>query len=81
MCRIRTGSLAGQHYKELNKIAKLKQSEDHSKTIDVNRLAIEYDREIFHQCVHEGEQQAKYFTLALLLVVFVWVICSPIFSS
>jgi hypothetical protein len=79
--RIRTGSISSQHYNEFINVVKYKQREFHSKTLEENRLAIEYDREILCQCILEGEQQAKCFTLALLIVVFVWVICSSIFSS
>jgi hypothetical protein len=79
--RIRTGSIANQHCNELIKIANLKQCEIHSQTLEGNRPAVEFDRQIYRQCVLEGEQQAKCFTLALLVVVFAQVTCSAIFSS
>lgn len=69
--RIKTGSISSQLCDELMKIAELKQSEIHSQTLEQDRTAVEYDREIFRQCVLEGEQQAKCFTLALLFTVFV----------
>jgi hypothetical protein len=72
--RIRTDSVASQHYNEIIKVANWKQSEIHKQTLEVNRLAVEYDRETFRHYLLEGEQQAKCFTLALLVAVFVVII-------
>jgi hypothetical protein len=72
--RIRTGSIASQHHNELIKIANLKQSEIHSQTLEENRSAEAFDKQVLRQCVLDGEQQAKCFTLALLFVVFVGLI-------
>jgi hypothetical protein len=51
-----------------------KQSEIHNQTLEENRAAVAFDIQAFHQCVLQGEQQAKCFTLALLLVVFVSIV-------
>ena len=72
--RIRSGNIVSQHYSEIIKIANMKQSEIHQQMLDGDRLAVEYDIQIFRKCVLEGEQQAKCFTLALLVVVFVGII-------
>jgi len=74
VCRIGTSSIADQNYNEIIKITNLKQSEIHKQTLEVNRFAIEYDREIFRQYLLDGERQAKCFTLAFLVAVFVCII-------
>jgi len=67
--RTRTGSIASQHYDGIIQV--VNQYGFHSHTLKENRPAVEYDRKIFRQCILEGEQQAKCFTLALLVAVFV----------
>jgi hypothetical protein len=67
-------SITSQHYNEIIKITNLKQSDIQKQTLEVNRLAIEYDRKIFRQCLLDGEQQANCFTLAILIAVLIGLI-------
>jgi hypothetical protein len=72
--RIRTGSISDQLHDELIKIAEIKQSEIQSQTIEQKRKAIASAKQVFHQFILQGEQQAKCFTLAVLVVIFVGII-------
>lgn len=72
--RIRTGSIVSQHYDEFINIAKYKRCEFYRHTHEHNRPAVASDRQAFRRYVLQGEQQAKLFTLALLLFVLVGII-------
>ena len=72
--RIRIGSIVSQHYNEFINVTKYKLREFDSQTLGHNRSAVAPGRHAFRQCVLQGEQQAKLFTLALLLVIFVDVV-------
>lgn len=72
--RIRTGNIGSQHYNEFINIAKYKQRKIYNQTLEQNRPTVVSDKQAFRQCILQGEQQAKCFTLALLLVVFVGII-------
>ena len=72
--RIRSGKIVSQHYNELIKIVEHKQREIHNQTLEGNRPGIGFDKEIFRHYLLEGERQARGFTLALLIVVFLCII-------
>jgi hypothetical protein len=72
--RIGRGSISSQHYDELAEITELNQSPIRSPGLEGKRPAIASNAQVFRQCILQGEQQAKCFTLAILLVVFVGLI-------
>ena len=72
--QIRSGSVANRQSNEFINIAEYKRGDIHNPKLEEDRAAVAFEIQAFHQCVLRGEQQAKCFTLVLLLVVFVGIV-------